>query len=342
MIRRRTLLESALLARLFSQKLLANPRLYPKITAYVALDREFSDPLLDQFTKETHLEVRAKFDVESTKTIGLVNSIRSESARPRADVFWNNEIIHTIRLKKAGLLEEYTPTSADSFPSQFRDPDGRWSGFAARARVLIINTKIVSEIDQPISINDLTLPQWKHKIAIAKPFFGTTATHAASLYATMGFEKADKFFADLHRNQVQVLGGNKPVAEAVAAGRIAIGLTDTDDALVLKAQGHPVKLIYPDRNADQSGTLFIPNTLAMIKNSPNPEGAQRLLDWLYRPEVETLLANGPSGQIPLSPKARNSPKWDDLNSVKPMKVDFEKAAELFDDVMKRLSGLFQK
>jgi iron(III) transport system substrate-binding protein len=207
---------------------------------------------------------------------------------------------------------------------------------------LIINTKIVSEIDQPISINDLTLPQWKHKIAIAKPFFGTTATHAASLYATMGFEKADKFFADLHRNQVQVLGGNKPVAEAVAAGRIAIGLTDTDDALVLKAQGHPVKLIYPDRNADQSGTLFIPNTLAMIKNSPNPEGAQRLLDWLYRPEVETLLANGPSGQIPLSPKARNSPKWDDLNSVKPMKVDFEKAAELFDDVMKRLSGLFQK
>jgi iron(III) transport system substrate-binding protein len=80
----------------------------------------------------------------------------------------------------------------------------------------------------------------------------------------------------------------------------------------------------------------------MIKNSPNPEGAQRLLDWLYRPEVETLLANGPSGQIPLSPKARNSPKWDDLNSVKPMKLDFEKAAELFDDVMKRLSGLFQK
>ena len=205
-----------------------------------------------------------------------------------------------------------------------------------------MNTKLVAEKDQPTSINDLSLPQWRRKIAIAKPFFGTTATHAASLYATMGTEKADQFFANLHRNQVQVLAGNKPVAEAVAAGRIAIGLTDTDDALVLKAQGHPVKLIYPDRNTDQSGTLFIPNTLAMIKNSPNQEGAQRLLDWLYRPEVETLLANGPSGQIPLSTKARNSPKWDDLNSVKPMKVDFGKAAELFDDVMKRLSGLFQK
>ena len=258
-------------------------------------------------------------------------SIRSESARPRADVFWNNEIIHTIRLKKAGLLEEYSPTSADEFPSQFRDPEGHWHGFAARARVLIMNTKLVAEKDQPTSINDLTLPQWRRKIAIAKPFFGTTATHAASIYATMGTEKADQFFANLHRNQVQVLAGNKPVAEAVAAGRIAIGLTDTDDALVLKAQGHPVKWIYPDRNADQSGTLFIPNTLAMIKNSPNQEGAQRLLDWLYRPEVETLLANGPSGQIPLSTKARSSPKWDDLNSVKPMKVDFGKAAELFDD-----------
>ena len=340
-VNRRSVLQSIIAARIVDQRLSADPFLYKTITAYVALDREFSQPLLDQFRKETNLPFRAKYDVESTKTIGLVNSIRSESARPRADLFWNNEIIHTIRLKKIGLLEAYRPTFASEFPKRFRDPDDKWHGFAARGRVLIVHSKLVTEKDQPNSIEDLTLPRWSGRIGIAKPFFGTTATHAASLYATWGTNKADQFFADLHRNRVQIMAGNKPVAEAVAAGKIAIGLTDTDDALVVKAQGHPVKLIYPDRNADQTGTLFIPNTLAMIKNGPCQESAKRLLDWLYRPEVETLLANGPSGQIPLSPKARIGPKWADLNSVKPMEVDFEKAAELFDDVMKRLAGLFQ-
>lgn len=311
------------------------------ITAYVSLDREFSEPLLEKYQKESGHNVRAKYDVESAKTIGLVNLIRSEAARPRADLFWNNEIINTIRLKKAGFLEAYKPVQAKDFPDRFSDIHQFWHGFAARARVLAVNTNLVREADCPTSIHELTAPRWRHKIAIAKPFFGTTATHAACLYAAWGTEQADRFFADLHRNEVQLLAGNKPVAEAVAAGKVAIGLTDTDDALVMQAQGHPVAIIYPDRSANQSGTLFLPNTLALIKNGPNPHSARKLIDWLYRPEIESALSNGPSGQIPLSPKAQKSSRVESPQSVKPMDVDFEKAADLFDDCMKRLSGLFQ-
>jgi len=51
---------------------------------------------------------------------------------------------------------------------------------------ILVNTKLVSEADRPKGINDLTNPKWKGKIGLAKPLFGTTATHAACLFAAWG------------------------------------------------------------------------------------------------------------------------------------------------------------
>jgi iron(III) transport system substrate-binding protein len=73
-------------------------------------------------------------------------------------------------------------------------------------------------------------------IGIAKPLFGTTATHAACLFAAWGDDKSTGFFRDLKANGVHVLSGNKQVALAAGSGEIAIGLTDTDDAMGLCAR----------------------------------------------------------------------------------------------------------
>ena len=69
----------------------------------------------------------------------------------------------------------------------WRAPDGTWHGFAARARILIVNTSLVPEARRaPTSIHDLADPKWKGRTGIAKPLFGTTATHAACLFASLG------------------------------------------------------------------------------------------------------------------------------------------------------------
>ena len=98
---------------------------------------------------------------------------------------------------------------------------------------------------------------------------------------------------------MQVLSGNKQVATAAGSGQIAFGLTDTDDAMGEVEAGSPVAIVYPDRKPDELGTLFIPNTLAIIKGAPHPKAARALADHLLSPEVEAALANGPSAQIPL-------------------------------------------
>ncbi|KAJ3062822.1 hypothetical protein HK102_008656, partial [Quaeritorhiza haematococci] len=100
------------------------------VVVYSALDREFSDPVLTDLTKREGLTLRAKYDVESTKTVGLVNAIMAESVNTRCDLFWNNEILNTIRLKRKGLLQPFHPRSSGDVPDAFKDPEGCWYGFA--------------------------------------------------------------------------------------------------------------------------------------------------------------------------------------------------------------------
>lgn len=295
-----------------------------EVVVYCALDREFAEPILSDWEKETGIKVRAVYDAESTKTVGLVNRILAEKARTQCDLFWNNEVLHTLRLEKEGLLAEYAPKRAERYPAEFQSPKHTWHGFAARARVIVVNTKLLPrEEDRPKGIEDLAKPEWKDKVAIAKPLFGTTATHAACLFALWGDDQAQDFFRALKAN-VRVLSGNKQVALAVAGGELPVGLTDTDDALIELEKGMPVAIVYPD--SDGIGTLFIPNTISILKDAPHPEAARRLADDLLRPKVEERLSNGPSGQIPLTPRAIPSKRIKTPQQTKPMAVDFSAAA----------------
>jgi iron(III) transport system substrate-binding protein len=119
-----------------------------EVVVYTALDREFSEPILADFEKATGIKVQPKYDIESTKTVGLTSAILAEAARPRCDVFWNNEILNTIRLQKAGLLENYKSSAGEPYSAMFRDPAGAWHGFAGRARVLIVNKDLVPEAER--------------------------------------------------------------------------------------------------------------------------------------------------------------------------------------------------
>jgi iron(III) transport system substrate-binding protein len=311
----------------------ADPRLAAQsVVVYSALDKEFSEPVLKAYEQKSGVRVLSKFDVESTKTVGLTNQIIVEARRPRCDLFWNNEILNTLRLKERGLLVPFRPAHAGDLADTFKAKDGTWYGFAARARILLVNTRLVAEADRPKGIKDLLDRRWKGKIGIAKPLFGTTATHAACLFTAWGDEKARTFFRDLKANGVQVLSGNKQVAVAAGSGQIALGLTDTDDAIGELEAGSPVAIVYPDREPAGLGTLFIPNTLALIKGAPHQREAETLADHLLSPTVEGALARGPGAQIPLLKSTTEAARVETPKTVHAMEVDFEAAAKLWDRV----------
>lgn len=316
------------------------PKPEREVVVYTALDQEFSKPILEQFEADTGISVRAKYDWESNKTVGLTTEILSHQDNQRADLFWNNEILHTLRLKKAGLLEVYTSPLAADYPPAFVSKDQDWYGFAARARVLIVNTDLVPKEKRPSSFRDLANPVWKGKCGMARPFFGTTATHAAVLYSKMGQEPAQQLFAEIAAN-AQIEGGNKQVAIKVARGELAFGITDTDDAIIEIEKGAPVEMVFPDQAQGGIGTLLIPNTLCIIKNGPNTENAKQLIDYLLNPDVESLLAQGASAQMPLNSKVTMRSRVAPEVELKIMEVDFQAAADHWDQTKHSLLKIYQ-
>src|SRR5258708_38441576 len=285
------------------------PRSQPRVVLYCAQDQDFAEESLREFTGRTGIAVAPKFDTEADKSISLYFELLSEKDRPRCDVFWNNEILATIRLQRQGLLEPYDSPAAEAFPPSARPADHSWHAFANRARVLIVNTDLVSEADRPKSLLDLTEPRWKGRVVMAKPRFGTSSTMAACLFEVLGPGAAKEFYRSLKENGVQIAPGNKQVAEWVGKGktpigqRVVAGITDTDDALEEIDHHSPVTMIFPDRDrpkGDKMGTLFIPNTMAIIRGGPHPEGARKLVDYLLSPEVEARVAESESHQSPMN------------------------------------------
>jgi iron(III) transport system substrate-binding protein len=310
-----------------------------RVVLYCAQDREFAEVILADFEKDAGLRVDAKYDTEAQKTVGLARELEAEVGRPRADVFWNNEPINTIRLQRLGVFDSYKSPSATGFPDWTRPPDRCWQAFAARARVLIVNTNILPiDADRPKSLLDLANSKWKGMVGMAKPQFGTTATQAACLFDVLGPDAAKEYYRRLKANDVRIVAGNKQVATGVSDGRFAFGVTDTDDALEELNAGRSVAIHFPDREGHKDfpkmGVLYLPNTLALVKGSPNPSGGKKFIDYFLRPEAEKRLAEGGGFQIPLNPTV--TAKLPDAilrpERVKRMDVDFEKAADHWDEM----------
>ena len=312
----------------------------PRVMLYCALDKEFAEQVFGEFTTRTGITITPHFDTEANKSVSLALSLEREARRPRCDVHWNNEILWTIYLQKKGLLEPYASPAAEPYPERWRAKDRTWHAFAARARVLLVNNDLVKPEERPRSIWDLAHPRFSGRAAMAKPQYGTTATHAACLFQALGDAEAKRFFRSLRENAIQQLAGNKPVAVGVGQGKFAVGWTDTDDAIAEVNAGRPVTILFPD--ADGIGTLFIPNTVAIVRGGPNPEGARKLVDYLLSPEIEKKLAEGPSRQLPLNPdvKADLPAALAAAGTVKRMEVDFEKAADLWNEVQAFLGKEF--
>ena len=292
------------------------------VVVYTSVDQVYSEPILRDYEKKTGIKVLAVYDVEATKTVGLVNRLIAEKGRPQADVFWNNEFLQTLQLKKEGVLDRYRSPAASDLPAQYIDPENYWTCFGGRARVLLVNTNLVPESDYPKSILDLLSSKIPAgQIGIAYPLFGTSLTHAAALYGALGRDQAKDFYLQLKSRGVRIVDGNSVVRDLVASGQLKVGLTDTDDALGAIRKKAPVAMIYPDQHDKQLGTLIIPNSVAFIANAPHPLEGQALIDYLVSKEVEEQLILSDSIQIPVRP-IRVQPTYLPDGLIRNMNVSF--------------------
>jgi iron(III) transport system substrate-binding protein len=292
------------------------------VVLYSSVDDVFARPICERFQKETGIQVKLVSDTEETKSTGLLNRLIAEKASPQADVFWSGDPVRAAVLKRKGISTPYKPANPADASGRFSDSAGHWSALSARARVLIVNTNLVSAEAMPRSLQAFLDPKWKGKACLANPLFGTTSMHAAALFDTMGEAKAKEFFEAMRSNGVKMLSSNGEVKRRVAAGEFAFGLTDTDDASVAIKEGKPVTAVYPDQ--DSTGTLIVPNAAVLITNGPNPEKGRKFIDYLLSPAVEQALAESEAAQMPLRPGVPVPANVKRVEEIKTLAVDYEK------------------
>jgi len=293
------------------------------VVVYVSHDQVFSEPVLKDFERDTRIKVKAVYDTEETKSAGVMNRLIAEKDNPQADVYWANEPIRAEVLRQQGVSAPYRSPSADGIAEQFRDPAGHWTGFSARARVLIVDQRLK---DMPVSIQAYTDPRYNGKAVIANPLFGTTTAHMAALFTAWGDERAKSFLDAMRDNGVHISASNGESADQVAAGLFQFALVDSDDVRSRQNQGRPVEGVYPDQQDGGLGCFIVPNAVLLIKGAPHTKAGQKLIDYLLSRDTEKKLAYSDAAQIPLHPGVETPPGVPRLETLKVMKVDYAAVA----------------
>ena len=267
------------------------------LVVYCAHDAALAEGVIERFEQETGINVDVRYDEEANKSLGLINLLLAEKSAPRADVFWNNQLLGTIRLKNEGVLQRYQGLGWERIPASYRDPDGYWTGFAARCRVFIINTDRMSATPEAIAerLNQESLS----KLAIAEPLFGTTLSHYCVLANQWDVDQLKDWHHDLRERGIRQVRGNSMVKDMVAEGLCDLGFTDTDDAFAAVDAGAPVTML-PVR-LDDGKTICLPNSVAMVSECRHVAEARRFIDFVLSAEAELQLASGAGRQIPLGP-----------------------------------------
>ncbi len=274
------------------------------IVVYTSTDQEYAETILNDAHSAVDKKTLAVFDAEAAKTVGLERRLVAEKNKPKADIFWNSEFLRTHRLYTQGALTGTSAATSKGIPPTFTFPYS--IGFGIRTRVIAVNSKLVDKTQYPTTLDDLTHPRFKGKVAISSPLFGATSTHFAALHAQWGAERFAAFLQALKKNDVAILPGNADVRDAVAAGRMLVGVTDSDDAVVSIRRGQPLAMLFPDQAGAGAFGLYM--TVARVAGRPDAPSVQKLIDYLSSEATEKRLIEMGAVQFSVRPDGPMAPE----------------------------------
>jgi len=261
------------------------------VVVYCAQDQVYAEPIFREIEQREGVRIRAVYDSEAVKTVGLANRLLAERRHPQCDVYWGNEEMRTRQLAAHQVFAE----------------DHGWVAFGFRSRRLVINTNLVSLDSAPRSMLELTNASWKRRVALAYPLFGTTSTHFHALRQHWGPALWENWCRALAENQPVLADGNSVVVNLVGAGQAAVGLTDSDDIAAGQREQLPVVPLPLDGDS-----LLIPNTVGLIRGAPHPALARKVFLALQEKWVADRLVAEKSLESASPPGASLSVDWDKL------------------------------
>lgn len=290
------------------------------LNLYTARHYSTDEALYTDFTRQTGIKVNRIEGGEDA----LFERIKAEGANGPADVFITVDVGRIWRAEQAGIFAPVKSRVLEArIPAAYRDPQGQWFGFSARAR-LIAYDKSVVKAGEIRDYEDLADPRWKGRVCVRSSAHPYQLSLMAGMVAHLGQARAERWVKGLNDNLArEPKGGDTDQLKAVAAGECAVALTNQYYFVRLMRSAKPEDRAVADKlglvlpNQDNRGVSMNISGGGMLKSAPHKEAALKFLEYLASDQAQAYFANG-NNEWPVVPTVRlNNPALESLGKFKP-------------------------
>ena len=251
-------------------------RLTVYTSVYNGMVKEMAKPVVAQQLKD----VKVDWHTAGSESVKAKLLDEMKRGKAEADLVMISDPDFYLQLKKDGKLLNYKSPEAAELAEPV-DSDGAYTPIRISAMVIAVNNDKIK--DPPKSWKDLLDPKFKGKVAMPNPKVAATALATVSAVTDKyGWE----YWQKLKANGV-VVSPTMEMREKFGRGEYPITITMEEDVLKQKVQGVRATVIYPEE-----GSVIVPGYICILKDTQNPEGARKLVDWWLSRDGQLAMSLG--------------------------------------------------
>ena len=251
------------------------------ITLYSGRSKTLVEPIIQQFEKDTGIEVKVSY----ANTAQLASKLKTEGTRSPADLYLAQDAGALGSVTKDGLFAKLPQSVLEKVPNTFRHKDGYWIATSGRARVLAYSPERVTKENLPESVFDLTQPKWKGKVGWA-PLNASFQAFITAMRGQVGEERTEKWLRDMKANGAKAYPKNTPIIEALDAGEIDVGLPNHYYLFRFKKRDAKFPVEQTFFKAKDPGNLVNIAGIGLLKSSDKQETALKFIEYLLSAKAQ--------------------------------------------------------
>ena len=285
--------------------LFAPPAFADEVNIYSHRQPELIQPLMDQFTAETGVDVNIAF-VDK----GMAERLKAEGSRSPADLVLTVDIGRMVELVTADVLQPVDDAMLEAnIPAEYRDPSDLWFGLTERSRVVYASADRVKP-GEITTYEDLVNPKWKGRLCMRSGLSDYNVALAAAYWLHHGPEATKIWLEGLKANLAhKPQGGDRDQVKSIWSGECDIALGNTyylgqmanDDSQ--KDYAAAVRIDFPV--FENGGSHMNISGIALTKSAPNKVAALKLMEWLSSDEAQRIYAET-NHEFPVKPGVARS------------------------------------
>jgi len=251
------------------------------------------DPLIKAYEQKTGATVKVVFAKK-----GLLQRLQSEGRNSPADVVLTADINQMAEFEAANLLQPIdSATIAANIPTQYRAPNGMWTGLTMRARALYTSKTRVKP-GEVTTYEDLAEPYMKGRVCTRSGKHPYNVSLLASMIAAKGEKEAETWLRGVKANLARRPQGNdRAQVKAVMEGEcdVAVGnsyyfgkMITNDKKPEQKKWAAAVNIVFPNQN--DRGTHVNVSAAAITKSAKHYTEAVKFLEFLSSDDAQGIYA----------------------------------------------------